>query len=64
MSVIIVIVAIFLIVANSPYLGCNYSDPEIAVVGTAFHIFEWIFVRVAPVVLVGVVVGIFVTRKR
>ena len=61
---IIAIIAIFLIVANSPYLGWNYSDPETAVVGTAFHIFEWIFVRVAPLVLVGAVVGIFMTRKK
>ena len=61
---IIAIIAIFLIIANSPYLGWNYSDPETAVVGTAFHIFEWIFVRVAPVVFVGAVVGVFMTRKR
>lgn len=48
---------------NSPYLGWNYTDPETAVVGTLFHIFEWLFVRSAPLVLAGAVIGIFLTRR-
>jgi putative transcriptional regulator len=59
-------VAIFaiLIVVNSPYLGWNYSDPETAVVGVAFHAFEWLFVRIAPLVLIGAIVGACLTRKK
>lgn len=64
-SLCAVIAAIFaaLIAFNSPYLGWNYSDPETAVVGVAFHALEWVFVRIAPIVLIGAIVGIFLTRK-
>ena len=53
-----------LIIVNSPYLGWDYSDPETAVLGVAFHAFEWLFVRVAPVVLIAALIGIFFTRKK
>jgi putative transcriptional regulator len=61
-----VIVAIFviLIIVNSSYLGWDYSDPETAVVGVAFHAFEWLFVRIAPLVLIGAIVGFCLTRKK
>jgi len=65
-SLFIAIVAIFtvLILLNSPYLSWNYRDPETAVVGVAFHAFEWLFVRLAPIILIGSIVGIFLTRKK
>ena len=65
-SLCAVIVTIFavLIALNSPYLGWNYCDPETAVIGTAFHAFEWLFVRLAPIILIGTVAGIILTRKK
>ena len=60
----IVVVFAILIVCNSPYLGWNFGDPETAVAGAAFHAFEWLFVRIAPVILIGAIVGIFLTRKK
>ena len=62
----IVILSIFavLLALESPYLGWNYGDPETAVLGVAFHSFEWLFVRVAPIILIGTVIGIFLTRKK
>lgn len=65
-SLCVVIVTIFavLIAINSPYLGWNYSDPETAVFGAAFHVFEWLFVRAAPVILIAVIFGILLTRKK
>ncbi len=65
-SLCTVIVSIFavLLVVNSPYLGWQYSDPETAVVGVAFHAFEWLFVRLAPIIVIGAIVGIFLTRKK
>ena len=53
-----------LIIVNSPYLGWDYSDPETAVLGVTFHAFEWLFVRVAPVILIAALIGIFFTRKK
>lgn len=61
---IIVIVFAVLLELESSYLGWNYSDPETAVLGVAFHSFEWLFVRVAPIILIGTVIGIFLTRKK
>lgn len=61
---VIVLISAALIVLDSPYLGWDYHDPETAVVGVAFHVFEWIFVRLAPVIFTGAVVGIFLTRKK
>lgn len=65
-SLYAVIAAIFaaLIAFNSPYLGWNYNDPETAVFGAAFHAFEWLLIRIAPIILIGAIVGIFLTRKK
>ena len=61
-----VTVTIFIVLAvlNSPYLGWNYSDPETAVFGAAFHVFEYLFVRLAPIILIGAIIGIILTRKK
>lgn len=48
---------------NSPYLGWDYGNPETAVIGVAFHAFEWLFVRAAPIILMGAITGIFLTQK-
>ena len=64
-SLCAVVAAIFaaLIVLNSPYLGWDYSDPESAVAGVLLHAFEWLFVRIAPIALIGAIVGTWLTRK-
>lgn len=54
----------FLLVMQSPYLSWDYSNPETAVAGVAFHAYEWIFVRLAPIVLIGAIVGVILTRKK
>ncbi len=61
---VIVMISVVLIILNSPYLGWNYSDPETAVIGVAFHVFEWLFVRLAPIIFVGAIIGAFLTRKK
>ncbi len=64
LCVIIVIVFAILLESESSYLGWNYSDPETAVLGVAFHSFEWLFVRAAPIILIGAIIGIFLARKK
>lgn len=59
-----VIIAAALVLLNSPYLGWNYSDPETAVAGAAFHAFEWLFMRLAPIILISTVIGIVLTRNK
>ena len=65
-SLCAVIVTVFavLIVLDSPYLGWNYNDPETVVFGAAFHAFEYLFVRLAPIILIGAIIGIFLTRNK
>ena len=65
-SLCVVIAGIFaiLLAFESPYLGWDYSDPEIAVLGVAVHSFEWLFVRAAPILFTGAIIGIFLTRKK
>ena len=61
---VIIIVFGILTVLNSPYLGWDYSDPETAVLGTLFHSSEYLFVRAAPIILIGAIIGFFLTRKK
>lgn len=65
-SLCVVIAAILAILweLESSYLGWDYSDPETAVLGVAFHSFEWLFVRVAPMILIGAIIGIILTWKK
>ena len=64
LCIIIIIIFVFLNLLNSPYLNWNYNDPENAVLGVAFHSFEWLFVRVAPIIFIISIIGIVLTRKK
>ena len=57
-------VSVLLLLWQSPYQSWDYSDPETAVFGAAFHVFEYGFVRAAPLVFIAGVVGIVLTRKK
>lgn len=61
---LIVIVFIILAVMQSSYLGWDYSDPELAVAGTIMHGFEFVFVRLAPIVFIVSIIGIIMTYKK
>ncbi|MEY8320491.1 helix-turn-helix transcriptional regulator [Lachnospiraceae bacterium 46-61] len=65
-SLCVVIAAIFaiLLVLESPYLGWDYSNTETAILGVVVHSFEWLFVRVAPAILISAMIGIFLTREK
>ena len=65
-SLCVIIVGIFvvLILLNSPYLDWDYNNPEKAVLGVAIHSFEWVFIRIAPIIFIGLLIGIFFTRKK
>ncbi len=60
----IVAAAAVLYAFPSPYLDWDYSAPETAVIGVAFHACEWLFVRLAPIALIGAAAGYFLTRKK
>ena len=62
--VAIVVTFAVLMVLGSPYLGWDFSDPETAVAGTLLHAFEWLFVRLALIALLGAVVGIVLMHRK
>ena len=64
LCVAIAAISAILLALESPYLGWDFSDPETAVAGTALHAFEWLFVRFAPVIFIGAIVGILLTRRK
>ena len=60
----IVLVFIALTIMQSSYLRWNYNNPEFAVAGTILHGFEFVFVRLAPLVFIASVIGIAITYKK
>lgn len=64
LTVIIVVFAFWLFGFNTPYLEWDYSHTEYAVLGVICHAFVWMFVRFFPFVLIALVVGIVLTRKK
>ncbi len=61
---VVVMVFVVLVGLGSPYADWDYGDPETAVFGATFHAFEWLFVRLAPIALVGALGGAILTRKK
>ena len=64
LCVIIIIIFLSLILLNSPYFNWDYSKPENAVLGVTFHSFEWLFVRILPIIFVVLVIGVILTGKK
>lgn len=62
LAILVVATALFLL--GDQYSNWDYNDPETAVLGTAVHSFEWLFVRIAPFVLAASLIGIILTRKK
>ena len=60
----IVVVSAALFFISSPYLSWDSSTLETAVMGVAFHAFEWLFVRLAPMILMAAIVGVCLTRSQ
>lgn len=63
LALMILVISLVLLFLKSPYLNWNYGDPETAVLGTAYHSFEWAFARIAPIAFILAVIGIIRTRK-
>ena len=65
-SICIILIFIFISLATlgNTYMEWYYNDPELAVLGVGVHSFVWLFVRIEPLVFIGSVVGICLTRKK
>lgn len=63
LCVIIAVIFIALAAMGSEYLTWDFNNLELAIVGTLLHGFEFLFVRVAPFLFMGSVIGIALTYK-
>lgn len=52
-----------LMMINGSYLDWDYKNPELAAAGVLIHGFEWLFIRLFPIALIGLIVGVVVTRR-
>ena len=59
----LVLIFAALMMINGSYLNWDYKNPELAAAGVLIHGFEWVFIRVFPIALIGLIVGIVVTRR-
>ncbi len=57
------LVLIALAAVGGSYLEWDFSNPEYAVAATLLHGFEWIFARMAPIILAGSIAGAAASRK-
>ena len=52
---------------GSPYLTWDYGNPEWSVIGTLWHSFEWIFFRIAPLLIIittVILIILFIKREK
>ena len=64
MCAAIIMIFVIICIAGSPYLDWDHSDPEKTVFSAILHVFEWVFVRIAPFALIGSVIGAVMTRTK
>lgn len=56
---------VLLALLGSPYLTWDYGNPEWSVIGTLLHSFEWIFFRIAPLLIIIItVIILFIKREK
>ena len=61
---ITIITFIGIVIMENAYMEWDYNKTEWAILGVAIHSFGWIFVRIAPIILIASIIGIVLTRKK
>ena len=64
LCIIILLIFISIITLDNSYMEWNYNDPELSVLEVIIHSFIWIFMRISPIIFIGSIVGVCLTRKR
>jgi putative transcriptional regulator len=62
--IVLVIAFISIATLGNEYMEWDYTNPELAVLGVGVHSVIWIFMRIAPIIFIGSIVGICLTRKK
>ncbi len=66
-NIFVILLFILLAVLGSLYQSFDYSNPEWSVIGTLWHSFEWVFFRIAPlliIVITSILVILFIKREK
>ncbi len=63
-TVCIIILGCLAAAMGNTYLEWDYSNPEMSVAGVIIHAFVWVFVRIAPLVMIGTILAACLTRKK
>ena len=64
LALVMILSFIWIVTFGNAYLEWDYNDPEKAILGVSIHAFVWVFIRIAPLILGGLIVGIVMTRKK
>lgn len=64
LCIILVLIFISIMTLGNTYMEWNYNNPELAILGVEMHTFIWIFMRIAPLLFIGSIVGVCLTRKK
>lgn len=51
-NIFLILLFILLVLLNSPYQTWNYEKIEYAILGTIYHSFEWVYFKVAPIIVI------------
>lgn len=62
----LILLFILLAALGSPYQTWDYSNPEWSVIGTLWHSFEWIYFKVAPLIIIVItsILGIISVKRK
>ncbi len=65
-DVCLILLFILLAILGSPYQAWDYSNHEWSVIGTLWHSFEWIYFKIAPliVVIISIIIGVILGKRK
>lgn len=61
--IILIIIFIGIMILGNTYMDWNYENTETAILGFSVHSFIWIYIRVAPIILIACLIGIFFLKR-
>lgn len=63
-NIFLILLFILLAFLNSPYQTWDYEKLEYAILGTFYHSFEWVYFKVAPIIVIIIsIIIIFLIKK-
>lgn len=63
LAAFMLVIFVLLVITNGSYMNWDYSNPELAIAATFLHGFEFIFVRLAPIIFAALIFGIIITYR-